>query len=108
MNLKELAELTDYLDKALSDKKVEFLRIIGTEVKGCFNEFRLADNGEVVIFFSLVFAYENAEKDIFITETKREVTTDKIVLTDRFRKKLLKGMKYKFDLFKERIKPYLK
>ena len=108
MNLKELAELTDHLDEGLTDKKVEFLRIRGTQVRGCFNEFRVEHNGEVVIFFSLVFSYENAEKGIFITETKREVATDKIVLTDRFKKSLLKVMEYKFDLFKERISPYLK
>ncbi|WRF05164.1 hypothetical protein KVE59_05050 [Helicobacter pylori] len=52
----------------------------------------MGDNGVVVIFFSLVFTYENAEKDIFITETKRKVTTDEITLTNRFKKDLLKGM----------------
>ena len=59
----------------------------------------MEDKGEVVIFFSLVFTYENAERDIFIT--------DEIVLTDRFKKSLLEGMEYKIDLFLDRIRPYL-
>lgn len=109
MNLKELADLTEYLDTdmSLKQKKVEFLRIKGTNISRCFTEFRVEEDGVVVIFFSLVFTYENAEKDILITETKREVTTDQMVLTDRFKKDLSKGMAYKIDLFLDRIRPYL-
>lgn len=110
MNLKELAELTHYLDTATSmrDKKIEFLRIRGTQVSRCFTDFSVADNGVVIIFFSLVFTYENPEKEIFITETKSEVTTDEIVLTDYFKEILLKGLEDKIDLFLDRISPYLK
>lgn len=107
MKIKELADLKDYLDKAMSAKRDEFLKIRGSQVSKCFTEFRCEDDGSVVIFFALVFSYENAEKDIFITETKREVTTDEIVLTDHFKKALLKALECKFDLFTDRISPYL-
>ena len=107
MNLKELADLKYYLDPALRPKKEDLLRIRGANVSNCFTEPKHGDGGVVVIYFSLVFTYENAERDIFIVETKSEVSTDEITLTRRFKKALLKAMGHKFDLFTERIKPYL-
>lgn len=107
MNLKELAELKDYLDTGIRPKSAELFKIRGARVSECFIEPILGGGGVVVISFSLVFTYENAGKDIFITETKSEVITDEIVLTNRIKSYLLKAMSGKFDLFIERIKPYL-
>lgn len=88
-------------------KSAELFKIRGARVSECFIDPILGDGGVVVIFFSLVFTYENAGKEIFITETKSEVTTDEIALTSRLKSYLLKAMRGKFDLFLDRIKPYL-
>ncbi|WQZ20847.1 hypothetical protein KVL94_04855 [Helicobacter pylori] len=63
--LKELADLKYYLDTGMIPKREDFLKIRGVKVSECFIEPQLGDGGVVVIFFSLVFTYENAEKGFF-------------------------------------------
>lgn len=107
MQLLELAELTEHINTAISAKRSEFMKINGASVSECFTEFSAENDGEVAIFFSLVFTYENARKEIFITENKRCVTTDRLTLTDLFKNLIVNELEHKIELFTDRISPYL-